>query len=232
MRPIPQTVEVLEHLARSTGEPDLLAQVQRMADHVQAVVPDCLGLSLAWLQEGLTFTLVSSDVEIGLFDALQYLDGGPCVDAVDAGTALVTDAEDLLLEDRWRLFSQVTAARGVRCTVTFPLTRAGRTVGSANLYGASDRAFEGHHQLLADILGADAPGAVRNADLSFSSRLRAEQAPQVLRAQEDVDRAAGYLASLDATDVDSALERLCQAAARAGLPVEQLARALLDLHHD
>lgn len=229
MRPIPQTIEVLGELSRTTGSPELLPELQRIADRVQQLVPDCIGLSLAWLEDGLTFTLVASDQQLAVFDAFQYLDGGPCVESVQQQTGLETRMDELLAEDRWRLFAQGTAARGVRCSLTFPLITDHHVIGSVNLYGASDRAFEGHLDALAEILGAWAPGAVRNADLSFESRRRAEQAPQLLRAQGVVSRASGMVAAHYDIDVQTAHDRLVQAAGRAHVPPEELAQAILEL---
>ena len=229
VKPIPQTIKVLDELSRTTGSDHLLPELQRLADRVQQLVPDCVGLSLAWLEDGLTFTLVASDLQLAVFDALQYLDGGPCVESVELRTGVQTRMDELLAEDRWRLFAQGAAARGVRCSLTFPLVTDHHAVGSVNLYGASDRAFEGHLDALAEILGAWAPGAVRNADLSFDSRRRAERAPELLRAQSVVARASGMVAAHYDVDVETAHHRLLSAAERARVAPEELARAILDL---
>ena len=61
-------------------------------------------------------------------------------------------------------------------TVTLPVLAGGAVVGSINLYAASAEAFVGHHEAIARIFDAWAPGAVTNADLSFSTRAVAEQA--------------------------------------------------------
>jgi GAF domain-containing protein len=106
---------------------------------------------------------------------------------------------------------------------------AAGVVGSVNLYGASGRAFEDHHEELAEILGGWAPGAVRNADLSFETRRLAEQAPQTLRAQSLITRAIGLIVVRQGTDVTTAHELLDTAATRAGIRPEQLAEALLQL---
>jgi transcriptional regulator with GAF, ATPase, and Fis domain len=229
MRPIPQTIEVLTQLSRSTGVQGLQSDLQSMADRVQELVPDCVGLSLAWVSDGLTFTLVASDQQLAVLDALQYLDGGPCVKSVELGYGLETSRETLFAEDQWRLFAQGTAAYGVRCSVTFPLVIDHHAVGSVNLYGASDRAFEGHLDALAEILGAWAPGAVSNADLSFDSRRQAELAPQQLQAQDVLARATGVIAAHYDIDIDIAHDRLLLAADRARIGPEELARAILAL---
>lgn len=229
MRPIPQTIEAVAHVGRATGEPGLLDDLQATADEVQRLVPDCVGFSVAWVEHGVTFTLVASDEQIALLDALQYLDGGPCVDAVDLGHGLETRLLGPEDEQRWRLFARANAAAGIRCTLTFPLTENRRVVGSVNLYGASDHAFEDMHDELARLLGSQAPWATRNADLSFESRRAAEIAPQVLRARAALSRAVESLAAHDGIEPTVARRRLEEAADRAGISVAQLAQALLRL---
>ena len=229
MKPIPATVSAVLEISRTTGEPHLLADLQGVADEVQELVPDCLGLSLAWDEHGVTFTLVASDAETAAFDALQYLDGGPSLQTIRLRHGFEAEHEDLLDEDSWRLFAQGTAAAGVRCTLTFPLTAHGRTVGSANLYGGSDNAFEGHHEDLAQILGGWAPGAVRNADLSFETMHLAEDAPASLRDEGLLARAVGILMVLKNLDDATARGRIREAADRAGIRPTQLAAALIRL---
>lgn len=58
-------------------------------------------------------------------------------------------------------------------------------VGTVNLDGASDHAFEDEHDELAWLLGAKAPWATRHAGLCFDCRRTAESAPVVLRAREE-----------------------------------------------
>jgi GAF domain-containing protein len=229
MRPIHQTVEALTQIGRVTGQVDLLEALQQLSNQVQQCVPDCTGLSLAWTEHGVTFTLVASDEEIAVLDALQYLDGGPCVDAVHGGHGIETGSASPLDEEQWRMFAQATAASGVRSTLTLPLTEEGCVIGSVNMYGASAQAFDGHHEQLAQILGAWAPGAISNADLSFGSRRLAEQAPAALRAQGHIDKAVGFIGVHQGVSTTRALELLQHAATRAGISPEQLAEAILDL---
>lgn len=229
MQPIPQTVEAVDVLSRYDERPDLLGVLQGLGDQVHAMVPESVGLSLSWARHGVTFTLAASDEEMALFDALQYLEDGPCTRAVTTGHGIATNHEALMDEGAWRDFAGVTAARGIRSTLSFPLTEYGQVVGSANLYAATDSAFEGHHQELADVLGAWAPGAVRNADLAFTTRRTAEFAPATLKAEAVISQAVGMMMARRNIDADTAREQLEDAAMRAGISTSQLASALLSL---
>ena len=51
-------------------------------------------------------------------------------------------------------------------TLSIPLMSDGRVYGGLNLYGGTPRAFDGHHDELAELYGGWAGGAVTNADLS------------------------------------------------------------------
>jgi hypothetical protein len=97
------------------------------------------------------------------------------------------------------------------------------------MYGSSPDAFEGHHEELAAVCGAWAGGAVKNADMDFSTRFQAAEAPDRLRAENLVDQAVGALMSRWEITVDEADERLRGAAQRAGISDAQMARAILGL---
>jgi GAF domain-containing protein len=225
MEPVPETREVLDELI-SQGDVEIGVTLLAMGRKAREIVPECVGLSLALLDDGLTLTLVATSDEIAALDAVQYLDGGPCVEAALEGETINVDAHDITTEHEWRLYAQATAAAGVASSLTLPVERGGRVVGSINLYAATPRAFEGHHDELGEALGASALNAVVNADLSFSTRLEAVQAPARLADQDDVDIALGIIAASQDVDIPTAQERLRQAAARAGITEGQAARAL------
>jgi hypothetical protein len=93
MEPI-RSLEVLRRLS-STGEVDLVDNLKRAARWVVSVVPECVALSIAHVDEGLTFTLTATSKGQRILDAALYLDGGPCEvaavggDEVDVGDVLV-----------------------------------------------------------------------------------------------------------------------------------------------
>ena len=228
MEPIPETVEAVNELDPSAHPPDLLSSLLRHAIRAKEVVPDLVGVSIAVLEEGITFTLVATSDEIAVLDAIQYAAGGPCVEGARSDEIREFHPDSVLDEARWQLFAEATAARTVRSTLTLPVVRAGRVEGSVNLYAASRRAFVGHYEALADVFGALAAGGVANADLSFSTRALAEAAPGQVREQNLVDVATGILAAELDVDVATAAERLRDAARRAGVTLAQLAREIVD----
>lgn len=226
MKPIPETVEAVNELDPAERNDGLLEDLTRLANRTQEIVPDLVGVSVAPIADGLTFTLVATSGEIALLDAIQYAAGGPCVDGAHADEVMEFEA-DVLNEERWRLFAQATAARAVRSTLTLPVRSDEQVVATVNLYAASARAFVGQHQALAGIFGAWAAGAVANADLSFATRREAERAPQRIKEQDLMDLATGIVAVDLGIDLPSARERLQDAANRAGVTAVQLARDIV-----
>jgi GAF domain-containing protein len=227
VEPIPESKEAVEEFGPFTDDEDLLDELIKKGERVRAIVPSCVGLSLALKENGVSFTLVASAAEIATLDALQYLDGGPCVEAAENERAF--RATDPLDERRWQLFAQGTAATGVASTLSLPILAEGAVAGTVNLYAAAEDAFTGRHEEVAAIFDAWAPGAVTNADLSFSTRQAAEQAPQRLRDDVRIEVAAGVIASRNGLDLETARAKLSAAARRAGLSVARMAEAVIDI---
>jgi GAF domain-containing protein len=228
MEPIPETVKAIEELGPFANEADLLDELRRMGSQVTDLVPDCVGLSLASAEHGVTFTLIASDRQLAFLDAIQDLAG-----TMDVGPRSESEPDecdpDLLDEETWHLLAMASAARGVVSTLTLPIIKDDCIAGAVNLYGASRQAFTGHHEELAEIFGAWAPGAVTNADLSFSTRRDAEQAPRRLRNESTLSQAAQIVAHVEGVSLDVAHLRICEAAHRAGISKEQLAEAVIRL---
>jgi GAF domain-containing protein len=227
MEPIPETLDAIAELDAYLGDGTLFDELKRQAALAQRIAPDLAGISVASLEHGITFTMVATDDEIAALDGVQYATSGPCVEVVDEGRGMVTRSEDLFSEPRWRALAQASAAAGVRSTLTFPVMDGDEASGTVNLYGRSDDTFDGKRELLAGVFRAWAPGAVTNADLSFSTRLFAEQAPAKLRNDALIDEATGILAAFHEISVERARERLEHSAARANLPLSTLAQLIV-----
>ena len=231
MEPIPETLEALDEVESYLDQANLERQLRTTVSRAEHVAPGLVGVSLAFREHGLTFTLVATDEEIATLDAVQYVASGPCVDAVDLGHGIATP-DGLLSEQQWQHFARASAASGVQSTLTLPVVDGDVVVSTVNLYGRADDTFTGKHEALADVFGAWAPGAVANADLSFATRRAAEQAPTQLRDAAVVDTATGMLAAERGLSVEEARAQLNDAAHRAGIPVHRLARVLVGLDRD
>jgi len=230
VQPIPESREAMAERDAALEDDDLLERLSAIGVGVRELVPDCLGMSLALIEDDLVVTLVATDAEIAILDAMQYLFDGPCVEAVRREDVLELNDDEVLDEEEWRIFALASAACSVASTLTMPIVAEGKVVGSVNLYAGSGHAFTGHHDALAELLGAWAPGAVANADLSFSTRRLAEDAPRRLRERARFDTAVGLLAARGPMELDQARRRLVSAAERAGVSLSRIAQAVITFY--
>lgn len=231
MQPLPETAVALTALARGSGAngEEFVERFTAAADETGRIAPQCVGVTLTLLAEGVSFTWIASGPEAAALDAVQYIEGGPCVTAVAQEDIVVDSDEGPLDERRWQAFAEASAAAGVRSTLSIPLLdSAGRAYGGVNLYGATPRAFDGVHEQLAAHYGGWAAGAVTNADLPFTSMARSRHAADVLENAAVTSQAVGMIMAARGVDEPTARDLLSDASARAGLTETEVAHVLLD----
>lgn len=226
MEPLPETADALRVLGAASEGAELVAELQGTAQRVVAAIPDCLGLSIAYFDSGLTFTLVATEDRLRMLDAVQYLDGGPCQVAALMGEEV--QIPDLMNEGRWQLMALASAATGVRSSLSLPMRRGGEVIGSVNFYAAATDSFTEAAGELAALFGAGAEDAIANADLSMASVQRARQSAERLASQVTFDRAVGVLMQRRGVSEEEAVRLVHEAADRAGVPPPALARVILD----
>lgn len=228
MEPIPETAEAVEQYGPFLYENgDLLEQLVVLGDQVTLRVPECVGLSVSLIEHDVTFTLIATTEVVASLDAVQYVDGGPCVQAIEEHH-VVTFGDDPLQEEEWQVFAAATAAAGVASTLSLPIVREGRTVGGFNLYASTRHAFDGKHEPVAGILGAWAGGAITNADLSFGTREMARRAPALLRESTDLAIAIGLVLRSRGIGADQAEDLLRDSAVRAGVALPTLVTLMIE----
>lgn len=225
MEPIPETKAALARLSRYS-EQEYTEGFVGAAKLTGRLAPDCVGVTLTYLLEGLSFTWVASGVDAAALDAMQYLDGGPCVTAVDL-EAVVNDNSDPMDEELWQIFGSAQNELGVASTLSLPLMSGDKVYGSINLYGSTAQAFEGRREELAAVWGGWPAGAVTNGDLALVSMKRSRQAPQVLTNQDSIEHAVGMLIAAHRVDAATARQELRDAAERSGLDEIEVATFLV-----
>lgn len=120
--PLRETRTVLTELS-AWGDTDLVADHTSLTEQARSLVPGLVGVSIAVLHEGLTFTFVASTETFAILDAMQYLDGGPCVEAANLNREVSIDDTDALNEDAWLMFARAGAVAGIRATCHCPSPR-------------------------------------------------------------------------------------------------------------
>jgi GAF domain-containing protein len=228
LRPIAESQRALEWLATYGREPDVENSLLEMGRGVRKIVPECVALSICYAGPDYTFTLIADNREAALLDALQYVDAGPCERTVHSGER--TAASSPLTEEHWQLLARGWSIAGVASSLSMPVLGDGEVVGGVNLYASEPTAFDGHHEDVAAVCGASAAGAVTNADLDFTSRIRAAATPARMRETAAVDIASGLVAEYLGTDLATTAQRIINGARRAGVGVAELARFIIDAH--
>lgn len=230
MEPIPETRELLDLLWARADDQPLEDWLLTRAQQVAAVLPECVGLTIALLGDPeLTFTFVATSDDTRLIDSAQYLDGGPCQDAVQHDVRVESE---LLSERRWHLAALAASQAGVRSSLSLPIRTHGSAFGSVNFYGASTNAFTGHAEEMAVLFGAAAEEAVLNGDLAMSGLDRARQSTLRIVDENAVGAATSVWAERAGVTADEARRRLVNAADRAGVPASSLAKLLLAENED
>jgi GAF domain-containing protein len=230
VQPLPETTAALAALAVATDDSDdsLVEEFDHAAATTRRIAPECVGLTLTFVQDGMSFTWVASDLDSAALDAIQYLEGGPCVHSVEQGDVVTFSTDDPVDERSWQAFAAASARSGVSSTLSIPLMDAGHVYGGLNLYGSTPSAFDGHHEELAALYGGWAGGAVTNADLSFTTMARARTAPRILADASSSNVAVGLIMAAHDVTEPTARDLLGEVAARAGVSVGRVADILID----
>jgi GAF domain-containing protein len=233
VQPLPETRTALAALAEVSGSADgrFLEQFTRAAEQTRRIAPDCVGLTVTFVEDDVSLTWATTDLEVATLDAVQYLAGGPCVSAVDEGRVRTDSVDDGPLDERrWRTFAAACARTGVASTLSIPLLRDGRVFAGVNLYGGTPTTFQTHHDELAAVFGGWADGAVTNADLALTSLARARSAPIVLEEAVRSNVAVGMIMAAHHVPEAEARRTLTDVAARAGVSEGRVAEMLLATH--
>ncbi len=206
----------------------LLENLGGTVEEIRDLVPVCVGLSVVRTDHEGSCTLAVSDEVVAVIEALQYLDGGPGVDAAAQGRR--NETRLCALNGRWPLFVSMCHRSGVRSMLTLPITEKGLVLGAVHVYAGLDGACTGLTDDLERLVGGVARDLLGRGAGCLASRRLAERAPVSLRGQGAVNRAIGALTVHLDTDVTEAHEHLDDAAVRAGISADQLALTLVDLH--
>ena len=107
-------------------------------------------------------TVASSDVTAAQVDEVQYSRYvGPCLHVIKTGERVRID--DLVFDQRWWEYAVRALARGVRSSLSIPVSAQGDPVGSINLYSDRPRFFDDAQTQRAEQFAAEATDAVGHA---------------------------------------------------------------------
>jgi len=138
--------------------------------------------------------------------------------------------EDVLDEERWRLYRHSSTTVGIRSSLSLPLRDdSDRIVGALNIYATEPGAFHGREEIFAEVFGAKVSELVKNADLTFQTREWARQLPDRVSARRKLETAVGVLMALRGWSPQEARAKLREAAEKAGIGVERVAEVVMEM---
>ena len=171
--------------AESAGFAESIAELQAVllgTENVDVFLRDLAALAARSVGEdlscGITLqlgaaaqTVASSDAMASQVDELQYgLGKGPCLHSMHSGERVRID--DLVFDQRWWEYAVRALARGVRSSLSIPLSAQGNSVGAMNLYSDRPSFFGEAPTRLAEQFAAEATVAV-----SLAARLADQAEP-------------------------------------------------------
>jgi GAF domain-containing protein len=219
---------ILVDAGRSVAdEDDLLTLLQHVAGIAQEAVDGADHTGITIDLGGLTYTAVHTDEQTLRIDSEQYeADEGPCLHAARTRTIVLLDSEQAMA--RWPRFAAGARDEGINSFLAAPLFTDDQTLGSFNLYGRSQHAFDSLDAEILDLLTTAVSRAIGDFARFKSARDTAESIQRVLQTRAPIEQAKGVLMAMRGIDADEAFDVLRVQSQETNVPVRVLAVDFLD----
>ncbi|GHH24143.1 GAF and ANTAR domain-containing protein [Streptomyces lanatus] len=209
---------------------DTLVEGFEAVHHLSRVAGRCARLLAArsagfMLIDGGRAVSLAADGEVALELLAAQHDDGPCLDCYGSGRPVPPVAIGAAREAmRWPEFTERALAHDIATTYAVPLRRRERMLGALNVFGPADEGTLRLAQLIADCAAL----GLENNSTYAQCRTLAGQLQQALSSRVRIEQAKGMLAERWNTPADHAFVALRQYARRHQLPLDQVARAVID----
>jgi hypothetical protein len=202
------------------------ATLRRIVDFAQATVGACDSASISLLNNGKTFTPVSSSPIANDIDQYQYEFGeGPCLDAINSETLLYSD--DLTDDLRWPKFGPKAVSLGMRSLLSCRLTST-TTLGSLNLYARVPQAYDSNDRTVALIFATHAGVALGAAGALDAEIRKSHNLEGALASRAVIGQAQGILIERERLTPDQAFKSLTKASQHLNLKLRDIAQYVVD----
>lgn len=208
-------------------ENDLLTLLQHVAGIAQEAIDgaDYTGITIDL--GGLTYTAVHTDERTLRIDSEQYEAGeGPCLHAARTGSIVLLDSDEAM--ERWPLFAVGARTEGINSFLAAPLFTEDQTLGSFNLYGQAQHAFDSLDAEVLDLLTTAVSRAIGDFARFKSAQDTAESIQRVLQTRAPIEQAKGVLMAMRGINADEAFDVLRVQSQETNVPVRVLAVDFLD----
>lgn len=227
---LPLVAALAELAAVMLATPDLQSLLSRIATLAALSATAGTGVEaycgITVASEHGAYTLAASDVRASVVDEGQYANGdGPCLQSLRTGE--VVTVPDLTVEIRWGDYPAYALAKGVRSSLSTPMTADGTTFGALNLYSIAPHVFGEQQQRDAAMFTATATGAVAmvlrlGAQVQLSEQLR-----NGLSTRAVIDQAIGIVISNRRCSPDEAFTYLRTASQNRNIKLRDVATELV-----
>lgn len=196
-------------IARALSAPETMEETLKViATLAVEVIDGCTsaGVSL-YLGNGEITTAIASDPIVVVIDQIQAETGeGPCVDAITS-TYVDNPRSD---EVRWPLFTARAAEAGVKSVLAYRLFVLDDTLGSLNLYGATENAFDDDARVVAGVFATHASLALAGTRVGPEHLRSVEGLKTALWSRDVIGQAKGILMNQHGISAQAASELLTQ----------------------
>lgn len=188
-------------------EENLDTTLRRVADLAVRSISDCDAVGVTLFEDGDLITRTATGSLVYEVDNYQYdISEGPCLQAVQDQRPY--EIQDMVTEERWPRFCKYAAERGIRSSLSLPLTVRGKTLGALNLYSLTPGVLTATDRGTALLFASQAAVALANAQTYAASVRLATQLGEALGSRAVIDQAKGIVMALRHCDADEAFEIL------------------------
>jgi GAF domain-containing protein len=200
--------------------------LHRLAGLACATIPGCSAGSVTLWREGQPYTVVSTDDLAQEVDNAQYETlEGPCLDASRYGEVYVV--REMTDEPRWPVFSSVAARKGIRSSLSLPLSVRGTPIGALNLYSHEHDGFDGAAEV-GRLFAGQAGVAIANAQVYRASRSLADQLQEAMDSRAVIEQAKGVLMAEQGCTAEDAFTLLRAASQRENVKLRDIAQRIVE----
>ncbi|MBW3650147.1 MAG: GAF and ANTAR domain-containing protein [Actinobacteria bacterium] len=209
------------------GDQTLSDTLTRVAQLANDTIPASEMAGITMLVEGKPTTAVFTDEAAPEIDCAQYATGiGPCLDAFRYQKVLRID--DTEKDERWASFSEAAAARGIRSTLSLPLTVNHEGIGALNLYSRTESGFGDHDVEVGAAFATQAAIVLANAQAYWDAFQLGVDLRTAMQSRAVIEQAKGILMAMQRCSADEAFQILVRASQRENRKLREMAEELVE----
>jgi GAF domain-containing protein len=223
----PVVDEAVAALAEFFVDDGTIGETLLRVAHLARQIADADMVGLTLLMDGKPRTGVFTDSEAPEIDRAQYdSDKGPCLSALrDLQIYTIDSTSD---DDRWPEFAREAARRGIRSTLSLPVSARDEPLAALNIYSRRPAAFDADCAIRMTHFARHAAVVLANADVYWDARRLGENLRQALESRATIDYAIGIIMAGGGRTPDEAFQVLVRASQRENRKLRDIAKDIVE----